>query len=539
MSTRTLSPSPGSVSRTGEIPRLSRWVVGIAAAVAVVHVVVNLVTPYELHRDAYLYLAMGRHLRPWRMDFPPLIGMIAQAERGLFGDSLASIRLSSTLAHAANVVLAGLIARELGGRRWAQGLAALAVAVDPLFLRPGALFQPVVLDQLWWTVGLFALARMARREPGDAPREWLLLGVACGLGLLTKFSILFFGMAVLVGTLLSERRRDLATPWPWLAAAIAFAMGAPSVVGQIRLGWPVLGQMRDLQDVQLQRVTAGDFLAGQLFMLGPWILLAAAGLIDLLVARRRRPWRSVGWACLAAFVLLLVLHGKPYYVGPIYPALLAAGAALLERATSGRDAYSGPYAPPRSRIAAVTRTGVVALGLLSGAVFLPLGLPILPPPQMALYSTRMGITQAVTTNTGRVLELPQDYADMRGWQALADTVARVWRDLPPEDRAQAVLIANNYGEAGALDYYGASLGLPPSIAPVGSYWYFGPGEKPADVAVIIGGDDGNRDFFREVTLAATIDEPWVVPEQRGVHVWVARGPYRTLQEVWPMFEGRN
>ena len=522
-------------------PDLSRWVPALALVALAGHVVVNIITPYGLHRDAFLYLAMGRHLRLWRMDFPPLIAMVAEVERGLFGDSLVAIRLVPDLAHAASVLLAGMIARELGGRRYAQVLATLGVALGPLFMRPGGLFQPVALDQLWWTLGLFALARMARREPGRAAHEWMLVGVACGLGLLTKFSILFFGLAVLVGTLLSDRRRDLGTPWPWLAAVLAFGMGAPSIVGQIRLGWPVLGQMRDLQSVQLQHVSVGGFLFGQVMLLGPWLLLAVAGLADLVVPARRRPFRVVGWTCLAAFVTLLMLHGKAYYGGPIYPALLAAGAVWLERVT-GHTAPR-PFATARRvqpGLVLATRIVVVILALAVGVAELPMGAPILPPPAMARYAAAVGVTEAVTTNTGQVLPLPQDYADMLGWQALADTVARVWHSLPAGDRARAVLIANNYGEAGALDFYGPRLGLPPSIAPVGSYWFFGPGEKPGQVAVIVGSDEaGNRRYFADVRRAAVMNEPWVVPEQRDVPIWIAREPYQTLQQVWGEFRGRN
>ncbi len=481
----------------GARPPLTRWVPALALAVLAGHVLVNVISPYELHRDAFLYLAMGRHLRFWRMDFPPLIGVIAQVERGILGDSLVAIRLSSALSHAALVILAGLMARELRGGRFAQGLAALVVVLIPLFLRPGALFEPVTLDQLWWTVGLYALARMARRAPGDAAREWLLLGAVCGLGLLTKFSILFFGLSVLVATLLSDRRRDLATPWPWLAGALALAIGSPSVVGQILLGWPVLGQMDDLQSGQLERVTYAMFLREQAVMLGPWVALAAVGLVTLF-GRRFRPFRVVGFACLVVFLLLMALHGKPYYVGPIYPALLAAGSVALERWTRTRRWPRGEAAPERSTAGTLgrpatarsvvpawgrrVRAGTVAVAILVGIVLVPMGLPILPAATMARYARAMGITSLVTTNHGVVLPLPQDYADMTGWEAFADTVARVWRSLPPEDRAEAVLIANNYGEAGALDYYGPERGLPPAIAPVGSYWFFGAGEKPANVA---------------------------------------------------------
>ncbi len=524
-----------------ERPPLAAAVLGIAAAVLLAHVVVAAITPYGVHRDELLYLAMGRHLRPWRMDFPPLIAIIAQVERGLFGDSLPSLRLAPAVAAAAIVLFAGMIAREIGGGRWAQTLASLLVALNPLFMRAGSLFQPVVFDQLWWTLGLLALARLGLRGVGPAApsqegaRDWLLLGVAAGLGLLTKFSIAFFAAAVLLALVLSPKRGALLTRWPWSAAAVALAIGLPSVVGQIRLGFPVIGQLHDLQAAQLSRVGYGDFLLGQLLFAGPLVLVAVAGLLDLLLPSRLRPWRALGWTCLIAVLLLMLLHGKPYYAGPVYPTLFAAGAVAIERSTA-RIAGAGHRG--RSRAA---RWAVLALGFAFGAVALPLGLPILPPAAMARYAASLRLAGAVTTNRGVVLALPQDYADMLGWPELADAVAAVWRSLPAADRAGAVLIAGNYGEAGALDFYGPRLGLPPAIAPVGSYWFFGPGSKPGEVAVVVGGEEAElRRYFGDVSLASRLrGRQWVVPEERDVPIWIARRPLRPIQRAWPELRGRN
>ncbi|HEU4566202.1 MAG TPA: glycosyltransferase family 39 protein, partial [Gemmatimonadaceae bacterium] len=469
-------------------PLATSVVLPLAALVLAAHLATNLASPYGIHRDELLYLAMGRHLRLWAMDFPPGIALIAEGTRAILGDSLAAIRAVPALAAAAILALAALVARELGGGRRAQGLAALAVLASPLFLRAGNLFQPVVLDQLWWTLALYAVARAgaaAEDARGAMPDEsrgparwWMLAGAACGLGLLTKFSIIFFALSLAAGVVLSPQRRALATPWPWIAVVIALAIGSPSIVGQIRLGYPVLGQMHDLRGTQLERVGAGEYLGGQLWMIGPALLLAVIGAASLLRSPAMRAYRVVGWTCVAVFVLLLALHGKSYYAGPIYPALFGAGAAALERWRAPREARVGRLAP----------YAVAGLIIAYGVVTLPFGLPVLPPRAMARYAAAVGMTHAVTTNTGEVLPLPQDYADMLGWEAQARAVARVWHALPPERRERAVIIAGNYGEAGAVDFYGPRLGLPPVVSPAGSYWFFGPGEKPGEVVVTIGVD---------------------------------------------------
>ena len=499
-------------------------VVGLAGLLLVVHVAVNLTSPYGFHRDEFLYLAMGQHLRVWSMDFPPLIAMLGRGVRGALGDSLTAIRLIPALAASALVLMTGMIARELGGGRAAQGLAALAIVTCPLFLRAGSLFQPVVLDQLTWTLALYALARLGRaRGTDDELRWWLILGVAGGIGLLAKFSIVFLGAGVLGALVLTPLRSAFRTPRPWLALGVALIIGAPSLVGQIRLGWPVLGQLHDLRTVQLERVTPLDFLAEQLLW-GPVVLLAIAGVIWLLAAPAARPWRAMGWSCVVAFLLLLVLHGKSYYAGPIYPALIAAGCVALEGVTA-------PVAMP-------LRTVTTLVLLAAGAVAVPFGVSVLAPPAMIRYASALGVTN--TTNTGEVLALPQDYADMLGWERLVQATADVYHGLPGADRARTVLIGGNYGEAGALDLFGPKLGLPPVVSAAGSYWFFGPGRLPGDVAIVVGADSTDlAPFFGDIRLARTVANPLGVPEERQVRIYVCRQPRQTLQEVWPALAGRN
>ena len=477
-----------------------------------------LVTPYGFHRDEFLYFAMGERLQLWRMDFPPAIALLARGVRALLGDSLLAIRLVPALAGTAVLVLAVLLARELGGGRFAQGMAGLAVLASPLFLRSAALFQPVVLDQLCWTAGLYALARLGRT--GDE-RWWLALGVAAGFGLLSKFSVAFFAAALLVALLATRERRALATRWPWLAALLALAIGAPSLVGQLRLGFPVAGYTRELQAEQLVHVSGLSFFTGQL-LLGPAVLLAVAGLLHLLFAAEARPHRVIGWTCLAALAILGLLHGKPYYVGPIYPALFAAGAVRLERTG----------ATPAARLA--LRGTAALLVFAYGIAILPFGLPVLPPEPMARYAQAMGATSAVTTNAGEVERLPQDYADMLGWEEMVAGVARVYAALPPDERRRAVVVAGNYGEAGAIDFYGPRYGLPRAVSPAGTYWFFGPGDKPGAVVVALVDDaEALARFFDSVTVVSHVGVPWAVSEERHVPISLCREPHASLQAAWP------
>ena len=516
-------PSPGG-SGLPPRPAFATGLVLLQAAIKLVlHLAVNLWTPYGFHRDELLYLGMGRHLQLWGMDFPPGIAIVAEVSRTLLGDSLIATRFFPAVFGSGALVLAALIARELGGGRIAQGLAAFCVLTSPLFLRSANLLQPVVMDQLIWAAALYAFVRLIRGYGTDG---WLMLGLVLGLGLLTKFSVAFIGLAIAAGVFLSPLRAALLTPWPWLAFAFALVLGAPSLVGQVRLGFPVLGQMADLRASQLERIGPAEFLVGQLLW-GPATLLAILGLYGLLAGRALRDFRALGWTCVTLFAIVLALRGKAYYAGPIYPALFAAGGVLFERACRG---LAGE----------ILQVAVVAVLFAFAVVTFPLGVPILPPPAMADYAHALGVEAAVRTNTGEVGSLPQDYADMLGWEGQVAAVARVYHALPAHQRERAVVIAGNYGEAGALEFFGPRYGLPDVVSPAGSYWFFGPGELPGEVVITIGVPADNlREFYDSVETAATITHPWAVEEERQLDVRVGRGPRTTLQEVWPSLEGRN
>jgi 4-amino-4-deoxy-L-arabinose transferase-like glycosyltransferase len=493
----------------------------IAALVAVklaVHLAAIALTPYEFHRDEFLYFSMGTHLRLFHMDFPPMTALLSELLRHTVGVTVFTYRLAAAVAGTALFALTLVSVRALGGGRRALLLAGIAMLSGPLFLRASSLFQPVVLDQLWWTAALYALIRL---EQTSDRRWWWALGAAGGLGLLTKFSIFFIGFGVLAALVLTRRRRDLLGPGPWIALAVALVLGAPSLIGQIALGWPVIDQMEPLRQGQLDRITWGEYLGTQPMMTGPALLLAVVGAAALLGRGAPGRYRTVGIAAIATFVLLGVLHGKPYYAGPVYPVLFAAGAVWVERLSHAK-----------------LRTAVTwTLGLTAGAygiVTAPLGLPVVPPEPMARYAMALGLTAVTQTNRGGQLPLPQDYADMLGWREKADAVALVVASLTPEERQRAVLFGANYGQAGALDLYGRRLGLPPVVSLAGSFYLFGPGDRPGDVVVLLGIEPEELEGLGcgSLSMPARVTNPFGVEEERDVPIVVCREPGMTLQELW-------
>ena len=506
-------------------PRIAVGVVASLVAVKLIaHLATNAFGPYEFHRDAFLYFAMGEHLQLWSMDFPPFIAMLAEVTRFVVGDSLFALRLPPALMSSALVIVAALTAREFGGKRMAQGLAGLGVVASGLFLRSGNLFQPVVIDQLWWTLALFCLVKLCRT---DDHRWWIGYGIVTGFGLLTKFSVLVFGFGTLVALAATPSRVWFKTRWPWLAAGIAFLIGSPSFVGQFVLEFPIFVYMSDLSSAQLSRQSPVGFVVEQPMMMGGFVL-AVVGAGAMAIRHEWRQFRFVAWTAILTFALFVVLRGKPYYVGPLYPILFGAGAAVLDRIRVRRRRLGAQW-------------GMAGLMVAYTAVLFPLGLPVLPPETLERYLVAIGMQEAAnTTNIGNQERIPQDFADMLNWEAQVAEVARVYHGLPDADRERAVILTSNYGEAGAIDFYGSRYDLPKAIAFVGTYWFFGPGDLSGDVLILHGFREGDwEDFCETKEAAGFVTHPFAVAEQRDLTIYVCRNPRLTLQELWPQVEGET
>lgn len=471
---------------------------------------------YEFNRDSLLYLAMGDHLELFRMQFPPMIAILAELARALPLPILASVNLLSALAGAALTLVAAMICRDLGGSRRAQVFAAVAVLASPTFLRGGTLFQPVVFERLFWGLAIIALVKLLT---GANRRWWMLAGLGLGLGALTKFSVAFLGVGVVVAVLGSPLRQDLRGRWPWIGMAIAAVLALPSITGQMAHGWPFLTQAAALSANQLERVSRLDFITGQFLALGPGALLWLIGLGALLFSPRFRRFRALGLMAGGILLVFLLTGGKPYYFDPVHPLLLAAASAYIA-ATIVRPV-------PR-----VVFASALAAYLLAGAALLPIGVPLLPPAEMARYAEAIGATSATETNYGTRLPLPQDYADMTGWREMVDSVAVVYHSLPEQEQASATIFGINYGRTGALAVYGPGLGLPYPVSRHGDFFAWGFGNLGQGTTIVVGGSRGGLDaIFEEVTEATVVRNRWGVDEEQEVSIWVCRRPRADLKEL--------
>jgi 4-amino-4-deoxy-L-arabinose transferase-like glycosyltransferase len=481
------------------------WAALCGVATLVVVALVAASGRYGYHRDELYLLRAGHELAFGYVDQPPLTPFMARVASALFGDSLVGLRLASALAAGLVVLSSGLLAREFGGGRAAQTLATACIAVSAYLLAVGHLLSTSTFDLLAWA-GLSWLVARALRAGG---RNWLLVGVVAGIGLENKLLVAFLLAALVGGLLLAGPRAALRTPWPWLAGAIALALWAPYLVWQSAHSWPQL----ELSSAIASSSSGTSeprwlFLPFQVVLVSP--LLAPIWMVGLWRLARDpalRLFRAFAAAYGLLAVVFLVTGGKPYYLAGLYPALLAAGAEPTLRWVR-RGA---------THLRASLLSGALAV---SAAVSAVLFLPLVPVQQLA-------DTPIVAIN--------YDAGETVGWPVFAQTIAGVYAGLPAEERAGAIVLARNYGEAGAVDHYRAELGLPRVYSGHNTYYLWGPPPETSGTTIVIGyTQDQLRRWFGSVELAARIDNGVGLDnDEEGVPVWVCRKRLAPWAQLWP------
>lgn len=488
----------------------------VALIVFAVHLVGN--PHYGFFRDELYFIICGFHPAWGYVDQPPVVPLLAAGSQ-LFGHSLVALRTVAALFAAAGAYVTCLLAIELGGGAFAQVIAGLAYFFAGVLMSFGAKVGPDMVGLwLWPLVALYAL----RIATGGNPRQWLAAGIAAGIALESKYSAAFFLAALIGGLLLTPQRRVLASKWFFLGAAIAVAIAAPNVLWQALHGFPMIELLRN--GASGKNVVAGpalylfqQLLLTNLFLSPIWIV----GLISLL---RKAPTRFLGYTYVLLVLAMILLHGKHYYPGDVYPIPIAAGGVAVAAWT---------------RRSLVARTVLVAAMVVAGLFFLPFSLPVLAEGPMVDYAAFVGRAlhlskSTMATEHGQSAALPTDWADMHGWPELAAAVARVYFELPPARRAGAAIVASNYGEAAAIDFFGPRYGLPPAISGHNNYWLWGTHGASGDVVIDVNGDCGaSAALYRDARLAARFNSPWVISYERDIPIMVCTGPTQNLTKIWP------
>ncbi|MGO8951139.1 MAG: ArnT family glycosyltransferase [Ktedonobacterales bacterium] len=486
-------------------------IAGIALISFLVHMLVA--GNYGYFRDELYYIAAGHHLALGYVDFPPMIAFLAALLQP-FGDNLVIIHIVPAIANSCIIFMTGLIAREFGGKRTAQVIAALSAAVCLGFMATGSIFSMDALDQLWWTLAAYVLILIIKRQ---SPRLWLLFGLVAGIGLTTKLTMLFWGLALVIGLLLTVSRKLLWSRWVLAGGAIAFAFLLPYILWNIANGLPTVAFWHNYGGITGDGPLA--YLVNQIFLINPFTVpVAIMGLIFFFRWPDGKPYRVFGWAYVLLYVLFTLIHTKSYFLGPAYPPLFAGGALVLERVAESR-AWVRPVA-------------VVVLAL-SGILLAPEAMPVLPPATfVSHYGFLTGQANASAGQQNNVL--PQYLADRFGWPHMAATVARAFESLPADERAQACIFTSNYGEAGALQLYSSQYHLPPVISGHNNYYLWGPGSCTGSVLITVGISDSDLEkSYNHIALATTLTCTYCEPSEDNLPIYIARQPKYSEKNLWP------
>lgn len=492
----------------------------LLAGLAAVLVHLPAITQYGYFRDELYYLASTSYLAFGYVDHPPLSIWVLALIKLLLGDSLVALRLVPVLIGAGVVVITGLMARDAGGGRFAQALAATAVLVSPVYLGTARYYSMNSFDLLFWTLAGWILIRIVTSED---QKLWLLLGVVLGLGLLNKISMLWLGAGLTAGLLLTPVRGRLLTRGPWIAGAIAAVGFLPYVIWNLTHDWATLEFMANATRRKMVSVSVTEFAGQQILEMNPAVApIWITGLVWCLVAKDGRRLRILGVIFLTVFVILAGSGtSRGSYLAPAYPMLLAPGAVAIERLLAG----------PRRLWARIL---ACALPVLVGAMLLPFALPVLSPDTFIRYQQALGLTPR-RTERSEVAELPQHYADMFGWDEMAEKAAKAYATLSSAEKDTCVFFGQNYGEAGALDVLGPRHGIPEGRVLSGhnAWWTWGTRGLPTDVVVILGGDYGNNaEFFEQLDQVDTIRCERCMPYERDLGVFIGRRPKKDLAAVW-------
>lgn len=473
---------------------------------------------YGYFRDELYYLALADHPLSWGyVDLPPLWVALVKLIRTTLGDSLFALRLLPAVAGAAKVVMAGLLARELGGRRIAQALAAGAVFCAAVYWGLDHLMTMNTLEPLIWTACAWIALRIAKT---GKQKLWLWFGLISGLGLITKYSMAFFAAALVVAVICTPLRNSLRQRWIWIGGAIAAAIALPNFWWQASHHFPFLELMHNIRASGRDTVLSPlAFIRQQILIMNPvtapiWI----GGLGWALFSRRAKEARLFGIAFLVFFAMMLAMHGKDYYVAPAYVLMFAAGGVFIESLV-----HSTP-----SR---VTLAGY-ALLLAGSNILIPYALPVLSEDQFLAFTHKVGLKLA-NSETHELNELGQLYADEHGWPEMAEQVAKAYNSLPPEERAKTYLYAMNYGQAGAIDFFGPKLGLPKSFSGHQQYWYWGPKSHKGDNLLVLGrhriGD--LPEVCEEARAVGRVGTRWSMPYEHW-DIYYCRGVKANLADIW-------
>jgi hypothetical protein len=503
-------------------------IITIALLKLLIHLFSNAFSNYGIFRDELYYIACSSRPAGGYVDQPPLSLYILSVSRFIFGDSLFALRLLPAIASSLLVYITGLITLKMGGGKTAVLISCISIFAAPIYWAMFTFYSMNSFDILLWALAYYVLISLIQNEDKGKDRKyWILLGLIIGLGLLNKIGFFWFGAGLFIGLLLTDKRKQLLTAPPYIAAIIALVIFSPFVIWNITHHLAHLEFIKNASSLKYSSLTPVRFFVDQWNMLNiaapPVYLL---GIYYLMFDRDGRKYRLAGYVYLITLLILIVnWHSKSEYIAPAYIILFAGGSILIEKLSRVKYFSWFKYA-------------VTIILIVMGILSMPFAFPVLAVDNYLAYAEYMGQKPSTAENK-ELSELPQFYADMFGWESLAKTVSDVYKTLPENEKKHAAALAWNYGDAGSIEYFRSKYQLPGIVlCPHNNYWIWGKkylnnvNPKP-DVMIIMGGNkEDYLKIFDSVEQAGMFKNRFVMPYENNMPIFICRKSNTDLRKIW-------
>ncbi len=502
-------------NKSNNLPESFLYLIIIGA----VYIAAELITGpnYPVFRDEFYYIDCANHLSWGYVDQPPVSIIILFLWKAVFGTSLISIRILAAVSGAALIILSGFITRSLGGGKAAQIYSAIGVLAVPTYLVTGSFYSMNAFDMLFWAALFYMLIAIINKQN---PKLWIWFGVIAGLGLMNKISVAYFGAGVVAAMLFTKERNWFRNKYFWAGGLTAIIIFSPYVIWNFQHDFATLEFIRNAEKYKIAGMPALGFLKEQVIQTNPFnFIICLIGIAALLFSQNLKRYRVIALAYIFIFNILAAQKSKPYYLAAAYPVLISAGMTAVCSFLA------------QKRVKFVIHVYAIVTVLLI-AVFSPILIPILPPGRLVSYMEEIHFKP----NTGEknsASALPQYLADRFGWREMTEKIAGAYNSLSAGDKQKTAILCRNYGEAGAVNYYGRKFGLPEALSGHNSHWFWGYGAKAPDIIVAIGfsKEDAEKSYSDVVEYAVTSAE-YVMPFEMNKPVLICRNPKKSFEEIW-------
>jgi Dolichyl-phosphate-mannose-protein mannosyltransferase len=473
----------------------------------------------EFHRDELLYFSLGQHPALGYATVPPLTGWIAWLMQNIFGYSIFAVRFFPAFLSGLMVFLISALAKELGGSGYSRILAATGIIVSAFGLRTFLLFMPVHIDLMLWTLLFYLIIKYINTSSDN---YLILIGITSGIALLNKYLIVILFVLLLIIIPFTQYRTIFRNKKFWYGILAGVLVFLPNLIWQIVNGLPVINHMAELERTQLVNVDRSAFLFEQIMTPALASILTIAGILYLFINRNTWKYRFLGLVVISVVITLMLLHGKSYYTQGIFPFLIAAGAVSWENIL--RRVWS--------------RVFLVLVLIVLTLPILPIGIPVFKIEKLVSYfrniSAKYGMDFVCRFEDNSIHSLPQDFADMLGWEELAKIADKAWQTIP--DKSASFIYCENYGQAGAITIIGKKYGLPEAICFSESFRYWIPEKFDPDITSMVYindemGDDV-RQLFRKLSNIGSISNPDA--REFGTTVWLCEDPVDSFNKFWKL-----